>query len=58
MKKQADEADKVETKMGYVGLSQFTVKVYQRDKPDQAINLVLQRHNLVSWQLAEIRLPQ
>ncbi|MDC7711811.1 DUF2939 domain-containing protein [Vogesella indigofera] len=50
--------EKVETKMGYDGLSQFTVKVYQRDKPDQAINLVLQRHNLVSWQLTEIRLPQ
>lgn len=56
--KQANEADKVETTMGYDGLNQFTVKIYQRDKSDQAINLVLQRHNLVSWQLAEIRLPQ
>lgn len=56
--KQADEAGKVETKMGYDGISQFTVKVYQGDKPDQAINLVLQRHNLVSWQLTEIRMPQ
>lgn len=44
--------------MGYDGLSQFTVKVYQRDKPDQASSLVLQRHNLMSWQLAKIRLPQ
>ncbi|RKQ60809.1 hypothetical protein C8E02_0564 [Vogesella indigofera] len=58
MQKQPNEADKVEFKMGYDGLSQFTVKVYQRDKPDQTINLVLQRHNLVSWHLTEIRLPQ
>ncbi|MEQ6290868.1 DUF2939 domain-containing protein [Vogesella sp. GCM10023246] len=54
---QANTSNKIETKMGYDGLSQFIVKVYQRDKPEQAINLVLQRHNLVSWQLAEIRLP-
>lgn len=51
-------SDKVETKMGYDGLSQFTVKVYQRGKPEQAINLVLQRQNILSWQLTEIRLPQ
>lgn len=54
----AREADKVETSMGYDGLSQFTIRVYRRDTPDQVIHLVLQRRHLVSWQLAEIRLPQ
>ncbi|MFC3533291.1 DUF2939 domain-containing protein [Vogesella facilis] len=54
----ATESDKVETQMGYDGLNQFTVKVYRHDQPAHAINLVLQRHNLVSWQLTEIRLPQ
>ena len=55
---QAGEADKVETRMGYDGLGQFTVRVYRRDQPDQIIHLVLQRRQLVSWQLTEIRLPQ
>jgi len=52
------QADKVETSMGYDGLSQFTVTVHPRDTPDRTIHLVLQRHNLVSWQLVEIRLPR
>ena len=51
-------SNKVETTMGYDGLSQFTVKVYPRGKPEQTIHLVLQRHNILSWQLTEIHLPQ
>lgn len=55
---QGKETGQVETRMGYDGLNQFTIRVYRRDTPDKVINLVLQRRHLLSWQLAEIRLPQ
>ncbi len=55
---QPKETSQVETRMGYDGLNQFAIRVHRRDTPDQVIHLVLQRRHLLSWQLAEIRLPQ
>jgi hypothetical protein len=55
----ADDAasPKLETAMGYESASRFVFSVKRAGADEEPIELVLHRKGLLSWQLAELRLP-
>ena len=46
----------IELDMAYKGLNQFSIVVWQKDKPEK-ITFILNRDGLISWKLVSIRLP-
>jgi len=47
----------LETQMGYEGLNRFVFSVKKPGEDEEPVDLVLRRHGLVGWKLAELRLP-
>ncbi len=54
---QAPAASELDTQMGYEGLNHFVFSVRKKGTDEDPVDLVLARHGIFGWKLAELRLP-